>query len=70
MPRRGHDTVAYLHNSPHQLACWFGPRKGLDPWVPAAEEFLPGSAEMQSTDRFQGLVASTKNSADKSRTLG
>lgn len=68
--RAHHDTIPYLHNWPHQDAHWFGLMKGLDPWVPAAEEFPPGLAEMQSTDRFRGLVASTKNSADKSRTLG
>lgn len=68
--RTHHDMIAYLHSWLHQLAHWFGLMKGLDPWMPAAEMFLPGLAEMQSTDRFQGLVASTKNSADKSRTLG
>jgi len=68
--RTHHDMIAYLHNWPHQLAHWFGLMRGLDPWVLAAEEFLPGLAETQSTDQFRGLVASTKNSADKSRTLG
>lgn len=68
--RTHHGTLAYLHNWPHQLAHCFGLEKGLCPWVPAAGEFPPGLAETQSTDQFPGLAASTKNSADKSRTLG
>lgn len=68
--RTHHGTLAYLHSRPHQLARCFGLEKGLSPWVPAAGEFPPGLAETQSTDQFPGLAASTKNSADKSRTLG
>lgn len=69
--RTHHGTLAYLHNRPHQLARCFGLEKGLCPWVPAAGEFPPGLAETQSTDQcVPGLAASTKNSADKSRTSG
>lgn len=67
--RTHHGTLAYLHNWPHQLAHCFGLEKGLCPWVPAAGEFPPGLAETQSTNHFPGLAASTKNSADKSKTL-
>lgn len=63
-------TLAYLHNWPHRLARCSGLEKGLCPWVPAAGEFPLGLAGTQSTDQFPGLAASTKNSADKSRTLG
>lgn len=69
--RTHHGTLAYLQSRPHQLAGCFGLQKGLGPWVPAAGEFPPGLAGTQSTDRcVPGLAASTKNSADKSRTSG